>query len=602
MLFLFSFLAMALGCISCAKHRLTLPVVRTTVYASMEAILALDIGSSSIRCTAYDTLHDDLKKISSSTMTIRCVEPNTGKIQLGNGEDCLLQKIDQTVLAVLEDLPDDARVVAVGFSTFVMNLIAVDQQGLPIGDEFTLSYACNAPNVVEECDNIRNTCTPEDLCHLYQQITGAPIHSAYAIAQLRALYKSRSQVELDRIHTWQTLASLCISRWTGNTCLPISYSEASWTGLFNFRECVWAPEAVALLPSQACVASLPKLADFTHYQPGIPEWTSTGAINRYWSMFPQLRSTNLYLGIGDGACANIGSKCSTASRIAVTVGTSAAARICLSAQGMGPSSCTLPEVPMGLFCYRIDRHRLLVGGALTDGGSLIEWLSQLLNLQSTSEFDDCMNKARQLIAEEGETLQTHSFLPDATVVAPASKVVVIPFLSGERSTGYRAGATGAIMGLTRDTSSEHLMKAALEGISLRLCAVLELILKARHDSFQDNDGAGGDRSDGRRLPLIVASGKALEVNDTWRQMIADCSGLDVVFDPDTTEGTSRGVATLIASALASEVNDVTVVEDEEMANIMEVATSRQRMRRYYDDAARIQTAFIDAMTPLWTTR
>jgi len=575
------------------------------ICASMEAILALDIGSSSIRCTAYDISHDALKKISSpissSSLTIRCVEPNTGKIQLGNGGDCLLQKIDQTVVAVLEDLPDNARVVAVGFSTFVMNLIAVDQKGLPLGDEFTLSYACNSPNVVEECGSIRNAYTPEHLCHLYQHITGAPIHSAYAIAQLRALYKSKSQVDLDRIHTWQTLASLCISRWTGNICLPISYSEASWTGLFHFRECGWAPEAMALLPP-ACVASLPELADFTHYQPGIPEWTSTGTLNRYWSMFPHLRSAKLFLGIGDGACATIGSKCSTASRIAVTVGTSAAARICLSApQGVGPSCTTLSEVPLGLFCYRIDRHRLLVGGALTDGGSLIEWLSHLLNLQSTSDFDECMNKTRQLIAAEGETIQSHSFPPEAVAVAAASKVVVIPFLSGERSTGYRAGATGAIMGLTRDTSSEHLMKAALEGISLRLCAVLDLILKARRDSFQNNNNGGGDRSNGLPLPFIVASGKALEVNDTWRQMIADCSGLDVVFDPDTTEGTSRGVATLIASALASEGKNDFKVDDEEMAS-METAKPRHTMRKYYDDAARIQTAFIDAMTPLWTTR
>lgn len=31
-------------------------------------------------------------------------------------------------------------------------------------------------------------------------------------------------------------------------------------------------------------------------------------------------------------------------------------------------------MPFGLWCYRIDRHRLLLGGALTDGGSVIKWL------------------------------------------------------------------------------------------------------------------------------------------------------------------------------------------------------------------------------------
>jgi len=578
----------------------------------MDAILALDIGSSSVRCTAYQhlTSTDDSSKknkisatpISSFSLPTRSVEPNTGKIHLGNGEDSLLSKIDQSVTAVLKELPDTIRVIAVGFSTFVMNLIAVDENGLPIGDEFTLSYACNAPDVVDECETIRREYTNEDLRRRYQQVTGAPIHSAYAIPQLRALYKSKTREELNRVYTWQTLSSLCISRWMGQTCLPISYSEASWTGMLNFRDCVWASEALELLPYPECVATLPTLADFTDYQDGIPEWTNTGSHNLFWSKFPQLRSSKFYLGIGDGACANIGSKCWNASKIAVTVGTSAAARICLS-QGIGPL-CTLKEVPMGLFCYRIDCNHLLVGGALTDGGSLIEWLSELLRLESSSDFEECMQKTRQLILDEYEQLQSSS--PIST-----SKLIVIPFLSGERSTGFRTGATGAIMGVTRDTKSEHLMKASLEGISLRLRAVLELILLARMESFHDSSPGGGDNGirsgDDALRPCIYASGKALEVNDTWRQMIADCIGLDVIFDPDTTEGTSRGVAYLIASALESEEESGTCAlrlddDCEEETAMTMMATSRPRfnMRHHYDNHARIQSAFIDAMTPLWT--
>merc|ERR1712194_112396 len=40
-----------------------------------------------------------------------------------------------------------------------------------------------------------------------------------------------------------------------------------------------------------------------------------------------------------------------------------------------------------------------------------------------------------------------------------------------------------------------------------------------------------------------------EVNHIWRQMIADSSGLCVVLDKETVEGTSRGVARLVASSL-----------------------------------------------------
>lgn len=564
----------------------------------MKVILALDIGSSSIRCTAYPFDSSSISSpIASSALPCRSVEPNTGKISLHMDiiDGSLLDKIDQSVLKVLKELPEDVAVVAVGFSSFVMNLIGVDRHGTPLGDDFTLSYACNTSDVAKECQSIRQNDRRVDLEHDYHQSTGATFHPAYALGQLRVIYKTRPKEKLDLIHTWQTLASLSLSRWTGQVCLSISYSEASWAGLLNFQRCEWDDLAMELLPNQACRESLPLLADFNMYQPGIPERIKNGDSNPYWTMFPQLRSAKLFLGIGDGACANIGSKCSTASRIAVTIGTSAAARICL-AQGIG-DDCQLSfsSIPRGLFCYRIDRNHLLVGGALTDGGSVVEWLCQLLNLDSQDEFEACMRKAGELTESEFNTNLQRS----TTTVANLSArlLVVIPFLSGERSTGHRAGATGTIMGLTRETRSEHLMKASLEGISLRLREVIELILSAR-DMCVDKEEPSDDEIQSHQRPCIVASGKSLEVNESWRQMIADCSGLDVIFDPSTTEGTSRGVARLVASALET---DSLVLQDELLYEA-ETQTSNPRpaMRQHYDEMARAQGRFIGAMSSLWS--
>ncbi len=60
----------------------------------------------------------------------------------------------------------------------------------------------------------------------------------------------------------------------------------------------------------------------------------------------------IYLGIGDGACANIGSGSVDDTTIAVTVGTSAAVRMVVD---------RMPSVDYfssntGLFCYRIDKR------------------------------------------------------------------------------------------------------------------------------------------------------------------------------------------------------------------------------------------------------
>lgn len=46
-------------------------------------------------------------------------------------------------------------IVAVGFSSLVMNLVGVDAEGIPVGDEATLSYACNLPQVATKVKELQ---------------------------------------------------------------------------------------------------------------------------------------------------------------------------------------------------------------------------------------------------------------------------------------------------------------------------------------------------------------------------------------------------------------------------------------------------------------
>ena len=548
----------------------------------------------------------------------------------------------------------------------------------------------------------------------WYQRTGAPIHPAYALPQLLAFYRNHdtNQHLCKKVYRWQTISSICLHRWTGgggghnSIQMPISYSEASWTGMMNFRTCTWDEDVLDFMRSCSDIESIsgdagsfdgigpmPPLMDFdavyanhdlsaavlqTVSNPqnmtadellrdGIPPYGADGSKNSYWDRWPELRGRfvldehattsemglpggvknkewgmaanvaikmhgeetshhcRLFLGIGDGAAANIGSKCGcnvyfissssfTSSspsaamslvgrqRIAVTIGTSAAARVCLplsvkafpplyNSLGAISSDCAKYsekinmmsdvsggkgddiEVPPGLFCYRVDRKRILLGGALTDGGSVVEWARSLLNLQSKESFDDCLKKVSEMYHHEYSSSASTS----PSNVTPSRKVTMIPFLSGERSTGFRGGARACLSGMTRETTSTHFMYACLEGVILRMGAILKLIndvcsLQSRHSvksccresenkeghyqSFvssllsapvDDEDVAGNDDSSHQRI--LVASGSALERNCLWRQMLADCTGLDVVVDGDSSEGTSRGVAILMAISL-----------------------------------------------------
>mmetsp|Transcript_5090 Transcript_5090/g.12159 ORF Transcript_5090/g.12159 Transcript_5090/m.12159 type:complete len:606 (-) Transcript_5090:97-1914(-) len=593
-------------------------------------ILAIDVGSSSVRCTAYhySEKNDAIGTIPadgcSSSIQRPGVEPITGSIQT-NG---LFEAVDSAVDEVLsklrssEGIQKQFKVEAVGFSTFVMNLIAVDDCGnlIPFeqnaeNDENSdnshqntptigISYACNAPDVHAECQNLRQELGPDGLDKLYQA-TGAPLHSAYALPQLRALY-NKSKLPIG--HRWQSITGYCLSRWTNRKHAPLTYSEASWTGLLNVRDCVFEESAIRCLP-QSCRDALPELTDFTDCIHGIPEFLDDGKTNPYWTKFHELRNARFFLGIGDGACANVGSKCTTDSRIAVTVGTSAAVRMCMRHEA---SSSELPfRIPdcRGLFCYRIDRNHVLVGGALTDGGSIVEWALQFLNLEKDEQaFQTCLEETRKLVEAECREEETNRH----------REIIMAPFLSGERSTGFRDGAAGAVFGLTRETTSAHFFKSCLEGVSLRLKAIIDLLLVVvDQKKLEDRENAGGKNDDGtdndyNSPPVMVASGKAMEANHLWRQMIADSSGLRVVLDKDSAEGTSRGVARLVAMSLLAE-KDSSIMSEESKRISLTYATHEEDLHPFltsearstassmYERKSRLQEGFIDSIAPFFSS-
>jgi gluconokinase len=429
---------------------------------------------------------------------------------------------------------------------------------------------------------------------LYQE-TGAPFHSAYALAQLRVWYRQNSDNN-PLVAQWQTLASACLGRWTGQTSLPISYSEASWTGLLNVRTCEYERNVLDLLPLE-CREALPKLADYDGFVSNsatmnedtssadrflrITKNSVSASVSPYHDRWPALRNAKLLLGVGDGACANIGSHCSIPTRIACTVGTSAAARICVpfplqksdANVSDGKDSRSSLVVEPGLFCYRIDRSHILLGGALTDGGSVIEWVANLLNrpMQSDS-FTECLRQAEENLQQRYQ---------DSSL-----SLVMAPFLSGERSTGFRSEATGAIMGLTLNTTPAHLVYACLEGVTLRLNAIVQRILKATTST-----------SATRGEPVqIVCSGKALEENVLWRRMLADCTGLDVVLDRETLEGSSRGVAILALAALEAGHGDP-AINNNVVNTVSDLDTSvpNESARDYWKEVAKTQESFINAV-------
>jgi sugar (pentulose or hexulose) kinase len=125
-------------------------------------IIALDIGSSSIRCTAYKYLRDnnndehnddDFVVLASSRRPRRSIQEN-GQILLDglfDDIDALMDEIHTSLASTCTESHPIHVVAAIGITSFVMNLIGVDVHSKPImNPAATLSYACQSKQVDEE--------------------------------------------------------------------------------------------------------------------------------------------------------------------------------------------------------------------------------------------------------------------------------------------------------------------------------------------------------------------------------------------------------------------------------------------------------------------
>jgi gluconokinase len=213
--------------------------------------------------------------------------------------------------------------------------------------------------------------------------------------------------------------------------------------------------------------------------------------------WPELRGIPWFPALGDGACDNVGSGCTRQERFALMVGTSGAMRAVVETEKV--------EIPDGLFCYRVDRKRFVLGGALSNGGAVYAWMKRTLRLPESDEEIE-----KQLAALE----------------PGLHGLTVLPLFAGERSTGWRADARAAMTGLGSNTSPIEILHAALESVALRFCNVYE-IMKA---------SLGEPRE-------VVASGSALLHSRVWTQMMADTLGHPITSCVEP-EATSRGAALL----------------------------------------------------------
>ena len=332
---------------------------------------------------------------------------------------------------------------AVGVSCFGHSLLALDEQGRPL----TEILGWRDTRSAGAADRLARRVDSEAV----HARTGCHIHTSYWPAKLAWL------AEQDvRAAKFAGFSEYLYARVLGREA-PISTSLASATGLFDLHARAWDQELLAMLGVDA--EQLPEISDAA-----VEGW---------------------YPALLDGACSNLGAGCVTRERAALMVGTSGAFRTVYETAEA--------RVRPGLFIHWIDDRRVVEGGSLSDGGSLVHWLEETLG------------DAEGSLADRDPDSHGLTFLA---------------LLGGERSLGWHQHAQGAIQGLTFATTALDIRQAALEGVAFTFASVAEAMPEVEE---------------------VVATGGSLLKSDDWLQIMADALGRPVTVS-GVKEASLRGAA------------------------------------------------------------
>ncbi len=455
---------------------------------NQEYVLSIDAGTSSIRTRLYDTRGNELEAMSiQRTYTMDRTSDGGEFIDLDRIVQLIFEIIDESTKWIEEQ---GIRVIAVSCCTFWHNLVGVNEKG----------EACTS---LLNWSDTRPECVLPDLAKRiepthFTQRTGCPFHASYLPAKIVWL-KNNMPERVKHLWAWMSLGEYLFFRLTGERVC--SYSMASGTGLLHSAKCEWDSEifeAIGVERSQ--VSNLGDLDEGGFF-----------LRDEFKQRWPGLRDAQWFPAIGDGAASNIGCGAVTPERLTLMVGTSGAMRMVWKGDYREPAQ--------GLWCYRIDRHRPISGGALSNGGNLLQWAMRTLKLGDLKQIEEALRNRT----------------PDA------HGLTFLPFLAGQRSPRWNPESRGLIHGLRLSTEPIDILQAGMEAVAYRFRLIYELL-----------------SNQVERNQEMIATGGALLQLPVWIQIMADVIQC-VVYPSQVKEGSCRGAALLVLEALGA-IEDISRIE------------------------------------------
>ncbi|WOF21885.1 gluconokinase [Microbacterium betulae] len=444
--------------------------------ARRDAVIGVDMGTTATKAVAYTV---DGTQIASASQGYPLEEPHPGHAV--QDPDLILGAVYQCVREVVAEIGAD-RVAGLSFSSAMHSLLALDAQLRPITSVVTWADT----RAAAQAERVRASSGGLAL----HRRTGTPIHPMSPLTKLIWFREQEPRIRQDAA-IWAGVKDWVLLRMCG--ALVVDHSLASCSGLMDIHRLAWDDEALSLAGIRA--EQLPELVPTTTV---LDSLTEEGAAATGLPL-----STPVVVGAGDGPLANLGVGAVRPGVAACSIGTSGALRVAVDRPAVDPRG--------GVFCYALTESRWVIGGAINNGGVTLDWV-------------------RSEIAG-GHDISAAELLDAAsTVPAGSGGLLMLPYLLSERAPHWSSIARGSYIGLTRAHRTEHLVRAAVEGVALQLALVLQS-MRAADLEIDEIRATGGVM----RHPL-------------WQQTLADAFGSPIGL-LEGQEGSSYGAALLGMEAL-----------------------------------------------------
>ncbi|HET6550937.1 MAG TPA: gluconokinase [Solirubrobacter sp.] len=319
-----------------------------------------------------------------------------------------------------------AEVLAISVSAGMHGLMALDADLRPLTPLITWADA----RARGEARELRRSAEGAAL----HARTGVPVHPMSPLTKLMWFGRHDPQT-LRGARWWVGLKELVLAWLTGAPAGELS--SASGTGLIDMATRAWSPEAIALagvsehqLPEILSTTAALSLARATAARVGLPE------------------GTPVVTGAADGPLGNLGTGALAPGVAGLSLGTSGALRMAVDEPRVDAGGC--------LFCYALTDAIWVAGGAISNGGGVLRWAGRSL--------------APDVEAAGGDAAVLELA---ASVPAGSDGLVMLPYLVAERAPLWDPSLPGAVLGLRREHTRAHLVRAALEGVCLQLRAILD---------------------------------------------------------------------------------------------------------------------------------